>query len=131
PLAARRALLQRDAGPPRSSPAAAVPAEHALRTTLRAPRRVGGEARKGAVGQLLMRPLRGAAHVGEQARLDLLDDRQRLVPVALPDVAAEDHATAARLHPLGGVAEDDLVVGFRATGEDDQRPTRRLDAVVD
>src|SRR5262249_17792757 len=76
-------------------------------------------------------PLRGATHVGEQAFLDLLDDRQRLAALALPDVAAEDDAAAPGLHHLGGVAEHGLVVGLGAAGEDAQRPARRFDALVD
>jgi hypothetical protein len=57
----------------------------------------------------------------EQRLLDLGDDRERLVPLALPDVAAEDDSGAARLHDLAGVVEDGLVVDLGAAGENDQR----------
>src|SRR3954447_11955700 len=63
-------------------------------------------------------PLRNAPHVVEQRLLDLADDLERLALLALPDVAAEDHAGAARLHDRAGVREDRPIVGLRSTGED-------------
>src|SRR5829696_6733336 len=76
-------------------------------------------------------PLRRAAHVRKQRLFDLLDDRDRLVPLALPDVAAEDDAGAARLHHVAGVGEDRVVIGLGAAGEDDEGTPSRLDALAD
>ena len=51
----------------------------------------------------------------------------RLRPLALPDVAAVDHARAARLHDVAGLAEQLVVVDLRAAREHDQRAPGRLD----
>src|SRR4051794_41110230 len=64
--------------------------------------------------------LGGARHAREQGLFDLPDDLQRLVPLALPDVAAEDHARAPRLHHVAGVLQDGVVVDPGAAGEDDE-----------
>src|SRR3954452_18638426 len=76
-------------------------------------------------------PLRGAPYVAEQRLLDLLDDRDRFAPLALPDVAAEDDAGAAGGHHVAGVLQDRLVVGPGFAREDAQGPPGRFDALAD
>src|SRR6188472_52778 len=57
---------------------------------------------------------RNAGHAGEQRLLDLGDDLERVVPLALPDVAAEDHARASRGHDLAAVRQHRLVIDLGA-----------------
>src|SRR5574341_1193822 len=45
------------------------------------------------------------------------DEPERLVVLALPDVAAEDDAERPGLHGLAGLLEDALVAGLLAAGE--------------
>src|SRR5215207_10859576 len=71
--------------------------------------------------------LRNARHAREKDFLDLVDDLDRLGVLALPDVAAVDHARAARLQDVAGLLEELVVVDLRAAREDDERAPGRLD----
>ena len=73
------------------------------------------------------RQLRDPPHVVEERLLDLADDLQRLVLLALPDVAAEDHAGATSLHDRPSVREHCFVIRLGASGEDDERAAGSAD----
>ena len=59
------------------------------------------------------------------------DEAQRLVMLALPDVAAEDQAGGAGRHRLARLLEHRLVPGPLSSRDQQQRPVRRSDHRVD
>lgn len=50
---------------------------------------------------------------------------------ALPYVATEDQPSGTGLHRLAGLLSHRIVIGLAAAGDEQQRPARRTDNLVD